>query len=213
MLCQQCLQRDATIHMTEVVNNVKKDHYLCRTCAAVLKGEQEASGSPWSDLFESLLPGPSMFGYPLTGAERRVMHRRLICPKCGETERELRETGLLGCSQCYEIFHDLLIPVFRRAQGHTRHIQVSDATPLNLSDKSGQSEVRRYGVSQTPSAKHVQIAKDDTSRAAPGDGNGGPSSEIERLKSELQAAVSREDYKEAARLRDAIHKYKKDTSE
>jgi len=39
-----------------------------------------------------------------------------------------------------------------------------------------------------------------------------PTSEIEQLRSELRTAVEREDYKEAARLRDAIHELERESS-
>jgi protein arginine kinase activator len=214
MLCQQCQKRDATIHMTEVVNNIKKERYLCRTCAEALRGEQATSGSPWGGFFESILPGPSLFGYPLAGAERRVAHRRLICPQCGETERELRETGLLGCSMCYEIFRDLLNPVFRRVQGHTRHIQISDAAAATTA-KSPRTQTAGedalHGVAVDEHRRTEEGEKNDPEHDGADDRNG-PQSEIERLRSALRAAVSREDYKEAARLRDAIHEREKETS-
>lgn len=184
MLCQQCKQRDATIHMTQVVNHVKEEYHLCRACASALQGGGMGSKSPWGDLFEPVLPGPSLFGYPLSRPDRRAAPKRVVCPQCGESERELRDTGLLGCSQCYETFFDLLIPVFRRAQGHTQHIQVPD-----------------------DSAPWIAITE-----SASKEEENEPTSKIEQLRSELRTAVEREDYKEAARLRDAIHELEKETS-
>ncbi len=171
--------------MAKVVNNVKEEYHLCRACAAELRGGEFNSHSPWSGLFKSMLPGPSLFGYPLTGADRRTTPKRLVCPQCGETERELRETGLLGCTQCYETFLDLLIPVFRRAQGHTQHIQIPE-----------------------DSAVRIETSTDDL---APG-GENTKRSTVERLRNELHDAVKREDYMEAARLRDAIRVIEEDTS-
>jgi len=240
MLCQQCKKKEATIHMTKVVNNIKKERYLCRTCAAVLQDEQATSGQPWGSFFESLLPGPSLFGYPFTSAERRVVPRRLVCPQCGETERELRETGLLGCSRCYDVFHDLLIPVFRRAQGHTRHVQVTDVVPFHSVKKSGEGKESRHSIGRASSAKQVDEALDATSEVVPiddqkkaddynitenetksvetmaetvtEDGSKRSQQEIEELRIELRNAVSREDYREAARLRDIIHEREKEAS-
>lgn len=185
MLCQKCKQYDATVHVTKVVNNVKEDYHLCHACASALQGGDMGSAMPWGGLFESILPGPSLFGYPFPGADRRTALKRLVCPQCGESERELREMGLLGCSQCYETFRDLLIPVFRRTQGHTQHIQV----PAD-------------GMAWIEAATESPDDEDDN----------GLQSEIKRLRNELHDAVNREDYVEAARLRDVIHEYEKETS-
>ncbi|NLB50262.1 MAG: hypothetical protein GX809_01585 [Clostridiaceae bacterium] len=67
-----------------------------------------------------------MFGYPATATPSRPQKTSLICPSCGETEEELRKTGLLGCQTCYETFAVFLDPVFRRVQGHTRHLSASE---------------------------------------------------------------------------------------
>jgi protein arginine kinase activator len=42
----------------------------------------------------------------------------------------LRESGLLGCGQCYDTFAAVLEPVFRRVQGHTRHIEPMEKEDL-----------------------------------------------------------------------------------
>lgn len=156
MLCQHCQQRDAMIHLTKVVNSLKEEHHLCQTCAASLQHGQGSTESSWGGMFESILPGPSMFGYPFLAKDQRSTPARLICPQCGETERELRETGLLGCAQCYDTFCELLFPVFRRAQGHTQHIEevascVVEEKPLSeierlkleLSDAIDQEDYKR----------------------------------------------------------------------
>ncbi len=187
MLCQHCQQRDATIHLTKVVNGVKEERYLCGICAASLRNEEMAAESLWGGMFDSFLPGPSLFGYPYAAADQRRASSGLVCPQCGETERELRETGLLGCAHCYETFRELLFPVFRRAQGHTQHVP---ATERKSNIMPGEAAGCRDG--------------ENSARLNGADSGTEPLSELDRIRRELRAAVEKEDYECAARLRDAI---------
>ena len=120
MLCQSCGQRLATGLVTRNVMWQKIDEFLCDRCAAIAG---HTAVPWWGSLFGSILPGPSLFGYPAYTGPPRKEPAGLVCPSCGETERQLKETGLLGCEQCYDTFAAVLEPVFRRVQGHTRHIE------------------------------------------------------------------------------------------
>lgn len=116
MRCQNCGQRQATVQLSRTVQGQKRSEFLCDRCAAA----SQTADSLWGSLFDSILPGPSLFGYP---ASLRKEPAGRVCPSCGETERELKEKGLLGCEQCYDTFSTVLDPVFRRVQWHTRHIE------------------------------------------------------------------------------------------
>ena len=119
MICQLCGQRQATLEMTGLVHGQKKELSLCRPCATRL-GWKAGEASLWDSLFDSFLPGPSLFGYPTQAKKASPAPR--VCPACGQTETQLQETGLLGCSQCYETFAQQLAPVFGRVHGHSRHL-------------------------------------------------------------------------------------------
>lgn len=43
------------------------------------------------------------------------------CPKCDMTLKDILDSGVVGCSTCYEIFHDELFPIIKELQNHTRH--------------------------------------------------------------------------------------------
>ena len=124
MLCQDCGQRPASVQLSQTAKGKKEQLYLCDLCAQQFQGQ--VANSFWDSFPGSLLPGPSMFGYPATTSPSRPQKTGLICPSCGETEEELRKTGLLGCQTCYETFAVFLDPVFRRVQGHTRHLSASE---------------------------------------------------------------------------------------
>ncbi len=120
MICQSCGQREATVKVRQTVKGKEESFNLCEQCAGVAGLMTKPGLNLWEDFFGTALPGPSLFGYP--APLRRERKPQLVCPSCGETEDELRETGLLGCPVCYDTFAPMLKPVFGRLHGHTGHI-------------------------------------------------------------------------------------------
>ncbi|MBO8126813.1 MAG: UvrB/UvrC motif-containing protein [Firmicutes bacterium] len=116
MLCERCGVRPATISFTQVINGVKSEAHLCSECAAELGDFGIGSGLDFS--FQNFLTGMLNQGgwlnpFPATGD--------FTCPTCGLTYERFRETGRLGCADCYQAFHDQLIPLLRRIQSGTQH--------------------------------------------------------------------------------------------
>ena len=52
MLCDHCHKNEATIHMTNIVNNQKTEQHLCGTCATQL--QQEGKLSPYSSFMNDM---------------------------------------------------------------------------------------------------------------------------------------------------------------
>ncbi|HXG98155.1 MAG TPA: UvrB/UvrC motif-containing protein, partial [Gemmatimonadales bacterium] len=46
----------------------------------------------------------------------------LRCPACGSTLRDFRDTGRLGCDQCYSSFDTHLRDLLRRLHGSSQHV-------------------------------------------------------------------------------------------
>ena len=44
------------------------------------------------------------------------------CPRCGATLQDFRETGRLGCADCYRTFETPLRDLLRRVHGSTHHM-------------------------------------------------------------------------------------------
>ena len=79
--------------------------------------------------------------------EERVGH--VQCPRCGLLYSSFKETGRLGCSECYAAFQFQLRPLLRRIHGDTRH--------------RGKSPARGAGV--VTSTRAIQRLHDDLQRA------------------------------------------------
>jgi len=112
--CDNCGEREAVIHLTQIVNNTVTTLHLCEQCAAE-KGvdtEAEVAKYPLGDFLASLGEGVTLETEAGTPA---------ACPSCGATLRDFRQTGRLGCAECYVTFAGPLRDLLRRLHGTTQH--------------------------------------------------------------------------------------------
>src|SRR5258708_23993069 len=129
MQCQICGKRPAVVHCTEIVNNKKAEYHVCEKCA-----EEKGYHVPLVKTKFSvgdLLAG--MVERPGSAEEARV--GRVQCPKCGLVYSNFKESGRLGCSECYPTFRSQLRPLLRRVHGSTKHVgkaPVRDAARVAL---------------------------------------------------------------------------------
>jgi len=105
-----CKENDVAVTLTEVHGDGMRQVRLCEQCAAE-RGVQ--TGAP-----------PAALGSFLQSVQQQVAvggeHDR--CPFCGATLRDFRQTGRLGCSQCWRTFEGSLRELLRRVQGNARHV-------------------------------------------------------------------------------------------
>ena len=113
MICNICGTNEATIHLTEIVNEQMVEIHLCETCA-------QEKGTEFKTHFNvnDLLSGLTDLAKEITGDEK-VLSK---CSNCGLTYEEFGRTGRLGCAECYEAFSKLLIPLIKRVQHSTQHV-------------------------------------------------------------------------------------------
>ena len=113
MICNICGTSEATIHLTEIVNEQMVEIHLCETCA-------QEKGTEFKAHFNvnDLLSGLTDLAKEITGGEK-VLSK---CPNCGLTYEEFGKTGRLGCAECYEAFSKLLMPLIKRVQHSTQHV-------------------------------------------------------------------------------------------
>ena len=121
MLCSECGKNPATVHLMQSVNGVKTERHLCAECARKHPELQMSFANVGLGAFgaENLFQKFFNFGFgdmPFLG-----MPQQTSCPTCGESLADFRETGLLGCPDCYDTFSDQIIPVLQRSHGNTQH--------------------------------------------------------------------------------------------
>ena len=116
MSCEQCREREAVIHLTQIVNEQVTTLHLCERCAAE-KGVESPGAAPKTPLGTFLAAMgqelPEQTPAPRTGD---------TCPRCGGSLQDFRESGRLGCSECYRSFEVPLRDLLRRLHGSTHHM-------------------------------------------------------------------------------------------
>jgi len=118
MLCQECNQRDATVHFTKIVNSDKKEFHLCEPCARE-KGDFMVKGIGGGFSFHNLLSGFLGFEQGAHGLQSQTVQQTQTarCSTCGLTYSQFAQVGRIGCADCYEHFQPRLEPLLRRIHG------------------------------------------------------------------------------------------------
>lgn len=104
MLCESCHKKEATVHLTQVINDTVKKVHLCEECAA-------KSGVD--------LQSPVALADLLLGLNR--VADDASCPKCNMRQSDFKKTGRLGCPACYEAFRESLMPLLKSMHRGTQH--------------------------------------------------------------------------------------------
>lgn len=113
MLCNSCNERDAVVHLTQIVNNQVTQLHLCESCAAE-RGVETTVSAPKHPLGEFLQAVQQQTALP--GAEGGQ------CTFCGSNLRDFRATGRWGCARCYVTFEASMRELLRRVHGSSRHV-------------------------------------------------------------------------------------------
>jgi len=116
MQCDQCRERPAAIHLTQIVNDSVTTVHLCEQCAAE-KGVQTGATVakfPLSDFLASMGKGAS--------AQLPIGDEAAECQSCGGTLQDFRDSGRLGCPECYRTSISHLRDLLRRLHGSSQHV-------------------------------------------------------------------------------------------
>ena len=117
MMCDECGQNPATIHIATIIGGNKKDENLCPQCwqkrnAALLGGLQVG------DLLSKLLGAKPK----QDKAEEPEEKIELYCDGCGMSYHEFQKTGRVGCAHCYAVFGEHMEKTLKSIHGHARHV-------------------------------------------------------------------------------------------
>ena len=210
MLCEHCKKREATVKYVEVINGVKTEHNLCAQCASHIDMGQ------YSALFEGEFPLGKLLSGLLGMQETDRTSERfsgVVCPTCGTTYEEFVKNSQFGCPDCYSVFDPLIAENIRHLQGSEKHVGKRPTDwkrPL-----AGEAETAREtedplkedGASQeTPEPSENEAASSGAQAALTA------KERVRLLQARLKDAVKREEYEEAASLRDEIHKLEEEIS-
>jgi len=164
MLCENCKNNQATVHVKRVVNGEVKETYLCSHCAE--KAGLKTSFS-FNDMFKDLFSAASDVNVIGGGLNSGVKK----CQSCGMTYQQFRQEGKLGCGECAEAFGAYMDSTLKNIHGSNEH-------KGKIPHKSGGKMMLKR--------------------------------EKELLKKQMAEAVEREDFEEAAKIRDRLRSLEKD---
>lgn len=174
MLCNLCNKSQATVHLTEIVDEQMSELHLCDDCARK-KSMQMEQQFGLSDLLAGLVD----YGKQLNPTDKEPVGNE--CSACGLSYEDFRKIGRLGCGECYRHFSQHLGPLLKRIHGAGLHV---GKVPRRVEDNP------------------VKVV-------LPAEKKEG----LESLKEKLVEAIEKEEFEEAARLRDIIRQREVDQTE
>jgi protein arginine kinase activator len=129
MLCCVCKEKEAKVHLTQIVGDKMQKVDLCEGCAAQ-KGVNDPQGFSLADLLLGLGASQEM--------EQASGGPDVKCPFCGFTQADFKKAGRLGCSECYVTFSeglDSLLKTMHKGTKHTGKVPQSLLQSRDLSDR------------------------------------------------------------------------------
>lgn len=173
--CQFC-GKPATVHMTQIINSETTVVHMCSECAAK-RGLLDQEGLPFamlSNISEALFAGIKQ-QMPLNG---------LICSECGCTPMSFKETGRLGCPNCYKDLKLLVNAIVESSQKGMTHTGKHPYSSESSDEQKTDMDASNCAIRKTK--KKIKEQKDND------------------LQNQLALAVKEERYEDAARIRDKI---------
>ena len=140
MLCEKCKHNQATMHYTQVINGQVTEAHLCEKCASEEKLSKNFSEF---DIFNMFAP------------RKERSEGSLICPNCKTTLSEFRQSGIAGCSKCYEVFSSVITPMLLRTQGTTAHTKKEEIKTT----ESKEEKIKRLKMSLEKAVKAEEYEK------------------------------------------------------
>ncbi len=152
MKCQLC-DNPATIHLTDIVQNQKRELHLCRGCAEAQKLVEKSELN-----LPAILQTFQTYLGPHVGQQMEEL-ARLVCPVCGIRYMEFRAQGRLGCPNDYQVFQVGLEPLLLRIHRHTRHVGKAPHRRVPPSQQAELIDLRRQLQSAVAEERYEEAAR------------------------------------------------------
>ena len=114
MKCDKCGKREATTHITKVINGYKEEFYLCPECAS--------KSNDYKEMKESMSFGIGDFLTGMFTGAAKQSEAADICPTCHMSYSSFIKSGKLGCGDCYSAFSDRIARPLRQIHGNADHV-------------------------------------------------------------------------------------------
>ncbi len=167
MKCEACQEREATIHLTQVVDGAVQKLHLCEACA-VKSGFDVNSPLSLTDILLAM------------GGQAKESEPETVrsCPRCRLRGSDFKKKGRLGCPACYDAFTAELLPLVRgmhRSEQHTGKAPSRAAAPAAAARAAAEIENLRRRLAQAVAAEQYEEAAQLRDRLQQLRGGPGPS--------------------------------------
>ena len=119
--CEMCGEEPATIHLLRVAEGAVTHTHLCGRCAESVADE--------SDGLAIVLAVPSVLRQLGKGPVEEQVAPALqaegaepFCSVCGTTLSDVKESGLVGCTKCYQVFQEYLEGLLEQGAEPVEHM-------------------------------------------------------------------------------------------
>jgi protein arginine kinase activator len=136
-MCEECGLHQANIHLTQIAGNESQSFHLCETCA-------RKRGITIAIDEEAINAGEAQLSPAPIEPDRE-------CPSCLTKLSEFRDTGRLGCPDCYHAFENEIEELLLQFNGSAEHkgksyrgetVDKKDKTDLSLLRSELDSAIR-----------------------------------------------------------------------
>jgi len=140
MQCDLCGEREATVHLTEIIDDQTRELHLCEPCARE-KGVKAENPFGLADLLTGLADLDSQ-------RETAGIKTPIVCPACGMRFEDFKKSGKLGCGACYEAFRRQLGPLLKRIHGANQHTGKAPGATSSLAKRQAELDALKARLKQ-----------------------------------------------------------------
>ena len=157
--CERCNKYQANVHIVKVFDGIKKEVNICEKCAKEL-GEFNLNSILDVDNTFSLNILSGLVEYFNNNQPSSVVKvNDSECSKCKTTYAEIKNSGFLGCDECYKQFAKILAIFIKRVQKGMEHIG-------KIPSRCGGEVIKRKELNELKDKLQKAILSEEYERAA-----------------------------------------------
>jgi protein arginine kinase activator len=120
--CERCGEEPASVHLLRVVDGAVSHTHLCPECAEGIAEETEGLALVLAvpSALRNLSKGAAAVDDDAAAPSAADVHDS-FCGVCGTTSSDIKESGLVGCAKCYEIFAEELEAALQKGPEAVEH--------------------------------------------------------------------------------------------
>lgn len=157
--CERCNKYQANVHIVKVFDGMKKELNICEKCAKEL-GEFNLNSVLDVDNTFSLNILSGLVEYFNNNQPSSVIKvNDSECSKCKTTYAEFKNSGFLGCDECYKQFSKILAIFIKRVQKGMEHAG-------KIPSRCGGEVIKRKELNELKDKLQKAILSEEYERAA-----------------------------------------------